>query len=409
MFKENNYKILLVFVGLPASGKSYTSFHIHQYFNWLGIKTKIYNCGNYRRNLCRNNQDALFFDNKNENYVKIRESYLHHALFDINYYFLKQNGKIAILDATNSTKIRRKKILKFFDIFGYNIKTIFIENITIDKNIIEKNILFKKNSKDYCNFSIEEMKKDFNQRLEFYKENYNSIEECEQLNYIKFFDCGRKVEYFNIEGLIECMLLTFLINFKVSTKQIYITRHGESLYNLEGKIGGDSDISEEGKKYSVKLYNYISLQFKPEDIIIFTSNLKRTINTAKLFIENNYNVIHKEVLNEINGGVCEHLTYDEVASNFPIIHSQRSIDKFNFKYPEGESYKDLIIRLKEFILELNRIEKPVLIICHNAIVRVLYSYFFSIEHKKIPHQNIPLHSLECISNDTYFYKKEKII
>lgn len=409
MFDEKNYKILLIFVGLPASGKSYTSFHIHQYYNWLGIKTKIFNCGNYRRNLCTNNQDALFFDNKNDNYVKIRESFLHYALFDINHFLLRQNGKIAILDATNSTKHRRAKIIRFFNYFDYNVKLIFIENITTDREIIDKNILFKKNSKDYENVSIEEMKKDFTKRLEFYKETYNSIDENENLSYIKYFDCGMKVQYNNIQGYIESMLLTFLINFKVSSKQIFITRHGQSEYNLEEKIGGDSDITEDGKKYGVKLYNFISVRYKPNDIIIFTSNLKRTKNTAKLFMENKYNVIHKEILNEINGGICEHLTYKEVSIKYPEIFQKRKENKFHFKYPEGESYKDLINRLREFILELNRIEKPVLIICHNAIVRVLYSYFFSIEHKQIPYLNIPLHSLECISNDTYFYKKEKMI
>lgn len=405
----NDNKIILVFVGLPASGKSYTSFHLNQYFNWLGYNTKIFNCGNYRRNIIGNNQNALFFDSKNSENLKIRESFLNYALFDLNNFFIKSKGTIAILDATNSTKNRRKKILKFFNLFPYQKKIIFIENITTDEKIIEKNILFKKNSKDYNKFSIEDMKKDFIERLNYYKDSYDSIDDSENLNYIKFYDCGKKVIYDNIYGYIESLLLTFLINFKVSDKKIFITRHGQSFYNLESRIGGDSNITDEGIKYAKKLYNYISLNYKKDEIVIFTSNLKRTIITAKLFIDNNYSVYHKDVLNEINGGICENMTYEEVTKKFPILYSNRKKDKFNFKYPEGESYNDLILRLKEFILELNRIEKPVLIICHNAIVRVLYSYFFSIKHKDIPYQNIELHSLECITNDTYFYKKEKVI
>ncbi len=407
-YLSNNYKLLLVFVGLPASGKSYTSNHINQYLNWLGIKTKIFNCGNYRRNLTTGNQDALFFDNSNKENVKLRESYLYYALFDINYFLLTEKGNVAILDATNSTIERRKKIIKFFNTFDYKVKPIFIENITTDINIINNNILFKKNSKDYINFSIEEMKKDFTQRLNYYRKSYNSISDLEELNYIKFYDCGKKVHYYNVEGYIESILLTYLINFKVGFKQIYLTRHGESAYNLEDKIGGDPDLTEEGKKYSIKLYNVISLKYNSDQIIIFTSNLKRTIQTAKYFIDNNYNVIHKDILNEINGGVCEHLSYQEVKLKYPDIYNQRKNNKFNFKYPEGESYQDLINRLKEFILELNRIEKPVLIISHNAVLKVLNSYYFSITTKELPHQSIPLHSLERISNDSYFYKKEKI-
>ena len=36
-------------VGLPGTGKSYTSIHVKNYFNWIGYKTKIFNCGDYRR------------------------------------------------------------------------------------------------------------------------------------------------------------------------------------------------------------------------------------------------------------------------------------------------------------------------------------------------------------------------
>ena len=407
--KFHQYKLIIIFVGLPASGKSYTSFQLNQYFNWIGYNTQIFNCGEYRRKLNDKNQSSIFFDSKNKDLVQQRETFLNYALFDLNTFLTINNGKIAILDATNSTKERRRKIIETLNLFDYPKKIIFIENITKDKDIIDKNILFKKNSKDYINFSIEDMKKDFTERLNYYKEIYETLLEEESLNYIKIFDCGKTVTYHNINGYIESLLLTFLINFRVYQKKIFITRHGQSLYNLEERIGGDPELSIEGQKYALKLFNYISLYYKKDDIIIFTSNLKRTKITAKYFIENDYNVIHKDILNEIHGGVCENLTYDYVKKTMPELHEARSKDKFNFKYPEGESYYDLIIRLKEFILELNRLERPVLIICHNAIVRVLYSYFFSILHEDIPHQNIQLHNLDCITNDTYFYKKESVL
>ena len=63
--KADPSKLIFIFVGLPASGKSYTSFHLHQYFNWLGYPTKIFNCGEYRRKLTSDNQEACFFDSKN--------------------------------------------------------------------------------------------------------------------------------------------------------------------------------------------------------------------------------------------------------------------------------------------------------------------------------------------------------
>ena len=192
-------------------------------------------------------------------------------------------------------------------------------------------------------------------------------------------------------------------------KKIYISRHGESIYNIENKIGGDPDLTMDGLIYSKKLYKYISLKYKPSDIIIYTSNLKRTIKTASLFIDNNYDVKHKDLLNEIDGGICENLSYEYVKKNMPDLFKNRKEDKFNFKYPEGESYYDLILRIQQFILELNRLDKPILIISHNAVIRVIFSYFFNYEHNSLPYLDIPLHKLFLIENTEYFYKKTEIL
>ena len=404
-----NYKLIIVFVGLPASGKSYTSNHIKQYLSWLGYKIEIFNCGNYRRKLTKNKQDADFFNNNNENNLKLREKFFYHAIFDLNTYLSNNLGEIAILDATNSTRKRRKKIFKFLSLFKYKKRLIFLENITNDSTIILNNINFKEKSPDYINISNELMKEDFYKRIEHYQQVYEDIDDDENINYMKIYNCGKKVIYNNIYGSIETIILNYLINFTVCIKKLFISRHGQSLFNLENRIGGDPDITKEGYNYAKKLYSYISSIYKPDDIIIFTSNLKRTKNTAHLFIENNYNVKHRDILNEINGGVCENMTYDEVKEKMPDLYKSRKKNKFHFKYPEGESYYDLIIRIKEFILELNRLDKPILIISHNAIIRVIFSYYLSHKHDEIPHLNVPLHTLFCIENSDYFYKKSEVI
>ena len=105
-----NYKLIIVFVGLPASGKSYTSNHIKQYLSWLGYKIEIFNCGNYRRKLSKTSHSAEFFNNDNIENIKKKEEYFYHTIFDLNSYLIAKKGQIAILDATNSTKKSRIKI-----------------------------------------------------------------------------------------------------------------------------------------------------------------------------------------------------------------------------------------------------------------------------------------------------------
>ena len=38
-------------VGLPARGKTYISKKLCRYLNWIGINTKVFNLGDYRRKL----------------------------------------------------------------------------------------------------------------------------------------------------------------------------------------------------------------------------------------------------------------------------------------------------------------------------------------------------------------------
>ena len=57
------------------------------------------------------------------------------------------------------------------------------------------------------------------------------------------------------------------------------TQHGESVFNLAGKIGGDSDLSEHGWKYAQVLKEFVETQ-RIHDLKVWTSWMKRTIQTA---------------------------------------------------------------------------------------------------------------------------------
>ena len=73
------------------------------------------------------------------------------------------------------------------------------------------NINFKKKSPDYINTSDVLMKKDFFKRIEYYQEIYEDIDDEENVNYMKIYNCGKKVIYNNIYGNLETILLNYLI------------------------------------------------------------------------------------------------------------------------------------------------------------------------------------------------------
>ena len=46
-------------------------------------------------------------------------------------------------------------------------------------------------------------------------------------------------------------------------------------------------------------------------------------------------------LNEINSGMHDGMTYEEIAEQFPIEFAARDRDKLRYRYPNGESYVDV--------------------------------------------------------------------
>ena len=80
---------------------------LRRYLNWLQYETKVFNVGNMRR-VVENSQDqsANFFDPNNSDMKRIRDEIALSVLEQL-IGWLKDGGRVAIHDATNSTLARR--------------------------------------------------------------------------------------------------------------------------------------------------------------------------------------------------------------------------------------------------------------------------------------------------------------
>lgn len=87
---EQNEKIVIAMVGLPARGKSYIGRKLARYLNWAGLKAKVFNIGMYRRVIIGVDCNSSFFDQKNIEAVKAREVCATEAISDLAQYL---NGK----------------------------------------------------------------------------------------------------------------------------------------------------------------------------------------------------------------------------------------------------------------------------------------------------------------------------
>jgi hypothetical protein len=80
---QQNEKIVISMVGLPARGKSYLARKLARYLSWAGLKAKVFNIGMYRRVFIGVDCNSSFFDQNNKEATKARDNCALEALNDL--------------------------------------------------------------------------------------------------------------------------------------------------------------------------------------------------------------------------------------------------------------------------------------------------------------------------------------
>lgn len=395
---------VIALVGLPARGKTYISKKLCRYLNWIGINTKVFNLGDYRRKVKEGDTPSNdFFSPDNPQGMKIREMVCEEALQDV-FAWLDVDGEVAVFDATNTTVARRKKLYdRVVQEKGY--KLFFVESICDDDSIVESNIReCKTTNPDYVGQEEKDVLTDFKLRIKHYESQYEPLDEGkEKFSFIKIFNAGEKVVVHKHEGHIQSRIVYYLMNVHITTRSIYLTRHGESEYNISGVIGGDSDLSDEGKEYARRLGEYVN-ELNIDNLAIWTSWLNRTIQSAEHIKAPQE---RWKTLNEIDCGVCDSMSFSQVKEKYPEEFNARAMDKFMYRYPMGESYEDLVARLEPIIMELERKEN-VVVIAHQAVLRCILGYFLAIDEEELPWVEVPAHSVIKLTPVAYGCNMETI-
>ncbi len=385
--RAGNRKWVVIMVGLPARGKSYTARKVARYLRWLGYPTQVFNAGELRRATLGAGHRADFFDPSNRQNQRVLEG-LARRTFDDLLEWLGREGRVGILDATNTTRERRDWLRERCREAGY--EHFFIEVINDDARTIEDNVRANKlASPDYEGMGSEEAVRDFRARIALYERAYATVDDDEG-SYVKVIDRHETMIVHRVDGWIPARVVGFLTNLQVTERPVLLTRHGESEFNASGKIGGDSALTARGRAFSRRLANFVDSRFGAGGIQVWTSTLLRTIQTSELLGRDRR---EWRSLDEIDAGICDGMTYAEIGESFPGEYEARTRDKLRYRYPRGESYLDVIQRLDRAIIELERQREPVLVIGHQAVLRALYAYFADVESERIPHLSIPLHTV----------------
>jgi hypothetical protein len=216
-------RVCIAMVGLPARGKSYTAQKLTRWLHWLSIPAQTFNVGMYRRKESPK-PSAEFFDTSNPEGERLRRAAAENAVNDMINWFRTSSGVVAILDATNSTKSRRKWIRERCS--QENIATMFVESICNDQGLIMSNIRdVKTTSPDYAGMNPEKAATDFLRRIEKYQNQYETIDDDEDdLTYVKMIDVGAQIIVQGIQDMLQTRVVYFLMNLHIRPRTIWLSR-----------------------------------------------------------------------------------------------------------------------------------------------------------------------------------------
>lgn len=379
-------KLYIVMVGLPSQGKSTIAYRLKDIFTKNDIPTRIFNNGQLRRRYARlkNTWAADFFHPANTEATELRKRF---AIINMNWArkYVNSKGQVAVLDATNVSQERRNLIYERLN----DHPILFIECINEDEEIVDMSITQKVKAPEFGGLDEAHAIGEFKRRIEYYRMIYSPL--GKERNYIRMDSLHNRIleekltDQLPLYSRIRDCLVTDVV------KSLFLIRHTETYFNVEDRIGGDSDLTPKGIEQAHALARF----FRNKKIsYIFTSEKKRTIQTAEPIraLQQDCTIVPLKEFNEIHSGICEGMSYDEIQRFMPDVYSARKADKYHYTYPGGEGYNSMKERIKIGIKKafyLNRKPDNIMIIGHRAVNRMILSHFLYRRQEDVPYIYVP--------------------
>ncbi|MBD5553552.1 MAG: 6-phosphofructo-2-kinase/fructose-2,6-bisphosphatase [Desulfovibrio sp.] len=376
-------KLYVAMVGLPGRGKSTLAKRIRAGLEAEGVSAKIFNNGNMRRQLMGpDSTEPDFFDPDNAFGREAREL-ISRRNMEAARDWLRQ-GDVAILDATNVSHKRRKLIEDTLT----DHPVLFIECVNEDPLLLNACIRRKAELPEYEGYDKEAALQSFMKRIEHYEkihdaigaEKYWMIVDVTANRVLDERPCEISPFYAAIREIVTSMWIN----------DLYLARHGQTEFNVQGRIGGDPPLTAKGRAQALLLGEH--MRDKRIDWV-FTSTRMRSHETAAPVLETHphAHTIALREFDEIWAGDCENMLYTEIREKMPEVAAGRNANKYSYMYPNGESYAILQERVRRGLRRALFLadNAPLLIVGHQAINRVLISLFLRQRTEDVPYIHIP--------------------
>lgn len=156
--------------------------------------------------------------------------------------------------------------------------------------------------------------------------------------------------------------------------RLYLVRHGETDWNVDGRLQGLSDIELNARGEAQAQRLATRLAEEGEFAAIYSSPLRRAARTAE-FIGKTLDlpVLADARLMERSLGQLEGLTMSQIRDRFPEVHRAWHEGGVRPHVPDEESREDFVTRAREFISQV-RTKHPegnVIVVTHGGTLNML--------------------------------------
>jgi len=112
---------------------------------------------------------------------------------------------------------------------------------------------------------------------------------------------------------------------------------------------------------------------------VYSSPLKRCRILAESFVASS-NIVFDDRLKELDFGLWEMKSWVEIEQSKDVKAWYK--DYVHIRVPEGESYIDLIERVKSFVHDIDRDHKTIGVFCHSAVIRAFHVVLKNVDPKE---------------------------
>ena len=169
---------------------------------------------------------------------------------------------------------------------------------------------------------------------------------------------------------------------------IYLLRHGQTVWNEEGRYQGqlDSPLTVKGEVQAqanaLKLSKYIDIK----EVKFFSSPLGRARQTAEIIAKFNAlessKIIFEQDIQEINYGIFEGKTKEYCQKEYAKEFLEREANKYTYVLDGGESYAQVLERLKRWLSSVEH-EEVIVVVAHEMINRALRGLYCNMSIDKM--------------------------